>query len=232
MAYDPSAHPSGGGSYSYNPGLAAGGGLLGAGIGSMFGSYKDPFKAGMPYLDKIPGQLHEYFDPYINRGNRQGDLLESQYGDLLNDPGGMLNRIGGGYQQSPGFKFALQQALQGAGHAAAAGGMAGSPMHEQQNMGLATNLANQDYNTWIQNALGLHGRGMSGAENMYGIGAKAGMGLGENLASIEAQKARMAMEAANAKNQRNGGILGAFGGGIGSLLGGPVGGWLGNKLFG
>lgn len=204
----------------------------------IFDTYKNiqsaPFKlfgggGGNPsheankYLDQIPDELRKYFDPYINRGNRAGDLLEGQYGDLLRDPGGRLNQIGGGYQQSPGFKFAMEQALGGAGRAAAAGGMAGSPMHSQQNMELATNLANQDYNNWIQNALGLYGRGMGGAENMYGIGAKAGMGLGENLASVLAQKAAYGFEGQNYENQRRGGIGGLLGGAAGMYFGGPAG---------
>jgi hypothetical protein len=212
--------------------MSPGGGLIGGGIGSLFGGYKDPSKEAMGHLDNIPDQLRRYFDPYINRGNQMGDLLQGEYGDLINDPGGRLNEIGGGYQQSPGFQFAMQQALQGAGNASAAGGMAGSPQHTQQNMELATNLANQDYNTWIQNALGLHGRGMGGAENMYGIGAEAGMGLGQNLASIEAQKARLAFESANSRNQQRGGIGGMIGGGLGMMAGGPIGGAIGRFLGG
>ena len=114
--------------------------------------------------------------PYIDQGQAQYGNLNSQYGQLMNDPGGRMNQIGQSYHQSPGFQFALQQALQGAGHAAAAGGMAGSPHHEQQNMGLATNLANQDYNQWLQQALGLYGRGMSGSQSLYDT-------RGKNLAS-------------------------------------------------
>src|SRR5579864_175938 len=125
---------------------AGGAGMAGAGFGALFGGHEDPAESANPYFDQIPGQLEKYYNPYIQRGNRAGDAMEGAYGNLINDPGGMLNKIGGGYQQSPGFKFAMQQALQGAGHGAAAGGMAGTPQHEQQNMEIATNLANQDYN--------------------------------------------------------------------------------------
>ncbi len=193
--------------------------------------YDNPADAAQPWMDKIPGQLDKYYDPYINRGNRSGDILEGQYGNLLNDPGGMLNKIGGGYQQSPGFKFALDQALQGSGHAAAAGGMAGSPQHEQQNMQLATNFANQDYNNWIRNALGMYGSGLSGEQGMYGIGANAGMKKGEDMASYLANQAKLAYEGQNAENQKGGGmwgsLLGTAGTVIGSMYGGPVGGAMG-----
>lgn len=192
-------------------GIFGGGGLFG-------GDYEDPAKAADPYFNKIPGMLEKYMSPYIERGGHAGDMLEGQYGNLLNDPGGMLNKMGAGYQQSPGFKFALQQAMQGAGNAAAAGGMAGSPQHEQQNMELATNLASQDYNNWIRNALGLYGQGLSGEQNLYGVGAQAGMGLGEDLGSMMGSRAKLAYEAANAQNQRNQGMQGAMFGAATSLL--------------
>ena len=36
--------------------------------------------------------------------------------------------------------------------------MAGSPQHEQENMQLATNLGNQEYNGWLTKALGLYAK--------------------------------------------------------------------------
>lgn len=202
---------------AFNPYLAGAGGLAGGALGSMFGGYEDPSKAANQYMNQIPGQLEKYFNPYINRGNQAGDVLQGQYGSLLNDPGGMVNKIGQGYQQSPGFKFALQQALQGAGHAAAAGGMAGSPQHEQQSMEVATGLANQDYGNWIQRAMGLYGQGLSGEQGLYGTGAQAGMGLGEDMASMLANQAKLAYAGQAGQNQRQNDIWGALGGAVGTL---------------
>ena len=198
--------------------------------------YKNPADSAMPYLNKIPGQLDKYLSPYINRGNRAGDNLEGQYGNLLNDPGSELNKIGANYQQSPGFKFALQQAMQSAGNLNAAGGMYGSPQHEQQNMEMATNLGNQDYNNWLSKALGLYGQGMAGEENFYNTGAKTGMSLGEDEANIAQNQAKLAYEGQNAENQHGGGMWGMLGGLGGMALGGPAGGaigsWLGNRFGG
>src|SRR6185503_15277001 len=117
----------------------------------------DPSKKASKYLNQVPGQIKPQYNPFIKAGNNQIPQLEEQYSGLLNDPGSMLNKFGESYHQSPGFDFALKQALQGAGNAAAAGGMAGSPMHEQENMELSTNLANQDYNNYLRNAMGLYG---------------------------------------------------------------------------
>ncbi len=201
-----------------NPYLAAGaGGMVGAGIGSMMGDYTNPADSAMKYFNKIPGQVSKYLDPYINAGSRQLPGLESQYGQLMNNPGGKVNEIGQGYHQSPGFQFALQQALQGAGHAAAAGGMAGSPQHEQQNMQLGTNLANQDYNQWLQSALGLYGKGIEGSQGLYDTGAKTGVAAGEDMASILAHQAQLSYEGQNAENQHEQGQWGSLLGGVGQI---------------
>jgi hypothetical protein len=218
----------------FNPYLAAGGGLASAGLGSLFADYENPADAAMPYFNKASNALDKYMSPYINRGNRAGDVLEGEYGSLVNNPGEMINRIGGNYQQSPGFKFALQQALQGSRNAAASSGMAGSPQHEQQNMEIATGLANEDFNNWIRNALGLFGQGLGGEESMYGTGAKAGIGMGEDLATMLQNQAKLAYEGQNAENQRSGGMFGNLLGGAGmiagSMIGGPPGAAAGSAL--
>jgi hypothetical protein len=205
----------------FNPASMAGGagGAIGAGLGALFADWNNPADAAAPWMDKMPDELKKYFNPYIEAGNKALPGLQDQYGKLMNDPGGRLNEIGKGYHQSPGFQFALQQALQGAGHAAAAGGMAGSPQHEQQNMGIATGLADQDYNQWMSNALGMYGKGLAGNQSLYDTGANSGMRLGENLASILAQRAKLAYEGQNAENEHEGGMWGSIGSGIGTIAG-------------
>jgi hypothetical protein len=217
--YVPSSNfGSGGGSSGFNPYAGVGAGI-GAGLGAMFGDWQNPADAGMDYMNQIPGQLDKYLSPYINAGQKALPGLQDQYGQLMNDPGGRINQIGQSYNQSPGFQFALQQALQGSGHAAAAGGMAGSPQHEQQNMGIATGLANQDYNQYMQNALGAYGAGLQGQQGIYNTGAQAGMSMGQDMASVLANQAKLAYEGQNAENQREGGMWGALGSGLGSLAG-------------
>jgi hypothetical protein len=126
---------------------------------------------------------------------------------LIRDPSGRLNQIGAGFQQSPGFQFALQQALQGAGHASAAGGMAGSPQHEQQNMGLATNLANQDYYNFMDRALGLHGQGLQGMQGIAGMGLSAGKSLSDLIAQALAQRGAYEYAGNASQNAGLGGLI-------------------------
>ena len=211
-------------------GNAAGAGA--AGLGSLFAPWKNPADSADQYYDQIPDYLKQYLGPMINNGSSQYPGLNNQYSSLMNDPGGRINQIGQSYHQSPGFQFAMQQALQGANHAAAAGGMAGSPEHEQQNMTLATNLANQDYNSWMQNALGQYDVGLQGSQGLYNTGAQASMGMGEDMANVLLNRSKLAYAGQNAENQHEGNawgsIFGAVGTGLGSYFGGPFGAAMGN----
>ena len=180
------------------------GGLLGAaglfggggdsGVGGLFdwlSGYKDPAAAGKPYLENIPGQVSPYFDPFIQRGERAGSTLEGQYGNMINDPSGMINKFGQGYQQSPGLDFAIKRAMEAGNRSAAAGGMAGSPAHQEQNMATATGMAEKDYYDWLDRTLGMYGRGISGQEGMYGKGFAGAQSMADMIAQMLAGEAGM-----------------------------------------
>jgi hypothetical protein len=213
---------------------AGGAGIGSAALGGMMGNYKNPADSAMGYMNQAPGMLNQYLSPYINAGQQQLPGLQNQYSQLMNNPGGRMNEIGQGFHESPGFQFALKQALQGSGHAAAAGGMAGSPQHEFQNMGIATDMGNQEYNHWMQNALGMYGTGLQGSQGLYDTGAKTGTAMGEDLASLLAHQAGLAYQGQNAENQHQGGMWGSLMGGLGTLggfaFGGPPGAMAGNAI--
>lgn len=192
-------------------------GDLASGIMGLL-DYKSPSSAGMPYLNQIQGINQQYLNPYNIAGQRAMSNLQGQYGQLTSHPGEMLNQIGQDYHQSPGFQFALQQALQGAGHGAAAGGMAGSPMQQQQNMGIATQMGNQDYYNWLNNAQNMYGMGLQGEQGMMNTGFGAASGMSDNISQALADQAAMAYQGQNASNQNQaaswGDIFsGLFGGG-------------------
>lgn len=173
----------------------------------MFGHYHNPSNSAMPYFNQVPGIMNQYYSPYINAGNQELPYLQNQYQGLMNNPGQMINSIGSNYQQSPGFQFQLQQALQGSNNAAAAGGLAGSPEHQQQNMSLATDLANQNYNQYLQNALGQYDVGLEGAQGLYNTGSQAGMGLGDALGSLYNQEGQYAYAGKAGQNAYNSGMM-------------------------
>lgn len=190
---------------------------------NLFGG-KNPADSAMPYLNQIPGQTNQYYDPWFQAGKNAIPGLQDQYSKLLSDPGAFMNKMGESYKQSPGLNFAIQQAMQGAGHAAAAGGMAGSPQHEQQNMQLSSDLASQDYNNWMNNALGLYGAGLSGQQGMSQQGQQAGSSMADMIAQTLAQQANMAFRGQQEKNSMNNSFLGGLGRLGGAALGGMAGG--------
>ncbi len=176
-------------------------------VGGLFGGgghdFINPAHAARPYLDKIPETLSPYFNPYIERGNRAGDFLEGQYGQMARDPAGFLASMSQGYQQSPGYQYRLNEALHGANNAAAAGGMLGSPANQAGNEQVAEGLANQDYEQWLNHVFDLFGQGHSGYQNFFNKGYGASTNYGEDLARALESQASLAYQGANARNKYN-----------------------------
>jgi hypothetical protein len=184
---------------------------------SDFMGGKNPAKDASNIIGQIPGQTQGYQQPFFEAGKNQLPGLTDQYGQLMKDPGGKMNQIGQSFQQSPGFKFAMQQALQGGNHAAAAGGMAGSPEHEQKNMQMATDMGNQEYNNWMQNALGMYGQGLQGSQGMANQGQQAGQSMADNIAQMLAQQANLSFNGQAQQNQNRSDMWGNIIKGGGSL---------------
>jgi hypothetical protein len=180
--------------------------------------YDDPSEEANKYLERIPGETMPYYQPYMQAGQRQLPGLEQQYGQLMNNPGGKLNEIGQGFHESPGFQFALKQALQGAGHAEAAGGMAGSPEHELKNMEIGTQLGNQDYYNWLNPATNLYNEGLGGSQGLYNGGFSASDAIAKILSGNRESQSSLAYAGGANRNAMNLGTLGAFLGGATSFL--------------
>ena len=202
---------------SFNMAQGAGGlGSLASGILGLF--QKNPADTGMSYLNQVPGQLQQTLGPYNQFGKNAGNQLQNQLGQLLNNPSALLKMFGQGYQQSPGYQFSVDQATNAANRAAAAGGMAGSPQEQAQLASTVTGLANQDYNQYLQNVLGLYGQGLGVGENMFGVGATAANNLAKGLQSNLTNQAQMGAAGQQYKNQAQQSALGGITGGIGDLL--------------
>lgn len=233
------------GKYGQEIGDMAGGiGGIASGLFNMFGGNQNPYDAASQYYNQIPGMLNNTYNPYIhagmgalpgmqqyeNRGNVAGNNLMNQYSQMTNNPGGLVNKLGASFHQSPGYAFQVQQSLNAANRAAAAGGMAGSP-EEQQNIATTTNqLANQDYYNYLNHATQMYGAGIQGmqgterlganmVQDLYGAGANASNNLAQNLGSAYMNQGNMAYGSANFNNQMMGGGIGQMLGGIGDIAG-------------
>lgn len=202
-----------------NFGKAGALGSIGSGIASLFfgGNNNNPYDAASSYFNKIPGTVSPYYQPYINAGNQAMGQLQGQYGNLVNDPTAMLNQIGKGYQQSPGFQFQMNQAQQAAGNAAAAGGMLGSPQHQYQSADLANNLANQDYWNYVNHGLNQYQTGLQGLGGLNQMGFQGSTDLAQLLGSNMMNQGNLAFAGEAAQNQSKGQGIGDLFGGLGSL---------------
>jgi len=191
-------------------------------ISNWFGG--NPSDAAQPYLNQIPGMLQGAYNPYIQAGQQALPSLQQQYGALMN--GNFINNMGKNFQQSPGFQFQTNQALGAANRAAAAGGMAGSPMEQQQIAGTVNNLANQDYYNWMNHAMGAYGAGLQGEQGLYTTGFNAANQYAGDMGSALESQANLAYAGQQNQNQMGAGILGA---GLGFLGGQMFGGGQGGQ---
>lgn len=195
-------------------GKASQGAGIGSSLGSLFGmgQGKNPADAANPYYNQIPDILKQYMSPYVNMGQQAMPQLMEQYQKLLQDPTAMMNQIGSGYQQSPGYQFNVDQATNYANHAAAAGGMQGSPQEQQQLAQTVSGIANQDYYNYLNQGLGQYNQGLAGMGSMNQMGFNAASGLSGDLARSLMNQGNLAYAGQNNQNQSQGGFWGSLGG--------------------
>lgn len=197
--------------------------LGGAGAGIAANSFlnqpkfTNPANEAQSYLDKIPSTMAPYFQPYIDQGQRAGNKLESQYGQMTSNPADFFSKMSQGYKQSPGYQWNLNQALQAGNNAAAAGGMLGTPQHVQENEQTATNLASKDYQDWLSHIMDLFHSGQTGLQGMYGTGFGASTDYGTNLAQALMNQGQMAEEGAEAQNRHEQSVADSESEGLGDL---------------
>lgn len=196
-------------------------------LSNMFGGShtKNPASAAMPYLNQIPGQVQPYYQPYQQAGNDALKQLQEQYGMLMNNPGQKLSELGAGYKESPGYQATLREALAGANNAAALGGAGGlgSYGHEQLAAGAAGDVANKDYEDYLNHMLGLYQGGLGGTQGLEQQGYGANTDYAQMLANLAGTKGQYAFGGQAAQNQRQGQNWANLFSGLGMLGGGILG---------
>lgn len=201
-------------------------GGIGGGLGSMLGGIfglaggnkNNPADAAMPYLNRISQESGKYYDPYMQSANQMNPGMNELYQNLMNDPSGFLSKIGEGYQQSPGYQFNYDEAMRGAGNAEAAGGMLGSPEHEQRSAEVASGLASKDYQDYLKNALGILGMGVQGGENTMNRGFNAAQGMSGVNQQVLSDQAGYAYAGQDVKGQADAGNWANIFKGAGQML--------------
>ena len=129
-------------------------------------------------------------------------------------PGQVQSGLGAGFQQSPGYQWNVDQQLQAGNQAMAAGGMSGSPESQQFSQDTANNLANQQYQQWLNNQMKIGGAGLQGEQGLETQGYGASRQMSQNLTDYLYNRGNLAgAQAQNKRNMTMGGM------GLGASLG-------------
>jgi hypothetical protein len=187
------------------------------------GLFKNPADSAMPYMSNIPGMIKPIYDPYMDAGKQSLATLMGQYGSLINDPNKIMNMLSSGYKQSPGYQFQMNQGMNAANNAAAAGGMIGTPSHQNQSASIASNLANQDFMNYLGSMMGLYDKGLGGMGEINKMGYGASNEYGNTLGNNQLNMANMAYLGRANQNSSNSNLFNNLLGLGGSVLGGLFG---------
>lgn len=169
----------------------------------------DPAKDANKYLDQIPGMGKKYYNPFIERGQRAGDQLESQYGKMM-DPTAFMDEIMKHYNMSEGAQYEQDKLGRGIGATAAAGGVAGTPMHQQEYGEMAHKIMSGDMQQYLKNALGIQDRGLQGEENFFNKGYDASSSLADLIGGTLGSQAGLAFQSDTQRNTDRGALLQAI----------------------
>ncbi len=190
-------------------------------------------------LGRIPGQLHQTYDPYVQQGQTAGGVIGPQFGQMASDPVSHLNKLMAGYQPSEGYQTKQQELMRQLRGTAQAGGIAGTPQHQAGAGELTRSLMSQDMQEFLRNVRGIESEGLGGEQRLYDIGYGASGQLGRGLesglksqASLEFQQDRQqATDEARKNKEFWDTILGIGGGALGFATGGPMGAMQGASAF-
>jgi hypothetical protein len=193
--------------------------LFGSLMNSLGGG--DPYSKEMDEYGNVKDLFKNTFNPYMNAGKTLQPELINQFSHMMNNPGMMLQKLGENYKQSPGYSFSLNQGLDAANRASASHGMNGTPANQLQLQQIGQHLASQDYNDYLNHALGIFNSGTGGLMNMENQGFHGAedyaTGMGQYYNTMAQLKAAQAQQEAQ-KKAADGGLFGGIGYDIGSLL--------------
>ena len=178
-------------------------GTMGKGIFDMFHKPPNPSDSAMKYLNQIPGMAKDQYSPWINNATNMMPGMSDLYTRMMQNPGDYFNQISSGYKQSPGYQNALREAMGGITNAQAAGGMAGSPQHQQLSGERAEDMAAKDFQNYINNVLGIQQTGLGGGEQALGRGFQGTQSMADMLASNLGSQAQYAYGGQAGKNAAN-----------------------------
>jgi len=162
-------------------------------------SRENPKEEANRYLDQIPGVGRQYYNPFIEGGNKARGVLEGEYSKLLN-PNSFIDELMKNYSLSKGAQYQRDELTKGLNATAAAGGFSGTPYHQTSYGNMADKIISQDMQQYLQNALGVYGKGLSGEEDFFNKGYGASSSLADLIAGNLGSQGGLAFQQANQTN--------------------------------
>lgn len=188
-------------------------GNFGQGLSSLFsGIFTDPRRAFGeaqraydPWMDRASGALN----PFVQEGQKGMGKYEDWLGGMSDAPG-FINKMMGGYQESPWAKYMQDYAQRAGTNAASASGMVGSTPFMQASQQNAAGIASQDMDKWLQHALGINTQYGKGWGDIMGQGAQAAGQQANIFGQRAGDEAQMAYGKEAAGQSRTGNIIGGL----------------------
>ena len=158
----------------------------------------------------------------VEASQQQMDLYRQIYGDqrsLLapyrqigqNALAQYANEFAGGYEQSPGYQFQLEQGQRAIDNSAAASGQLFSGATQKAQLQFGQGMAAQDYGNWLNRLQGLSAMGQNAASGTGAAAAQFGQMGGSALGNQGNAMMSGAIAGGNAVNSGIQNALGAYG---------------------
>ena len=162
-------------------------GGIGGVMQGIFGDSGAPAQAaGDAYagiIDKYLPGVQQGFTPYQDAGKTGLNNWQNALSQMQN-PQEFMNKILGGYQESPWASFTRKYGQQGMNNAASASGMLGSGAMMKEAAQYNQDLTSKDMQTYLQNVLGINKDYMGGQAGMAGMGLDAGKSYADFMSRI------------------------------------------------
>ena len=181
---------------------------------SLFGGGDNPYEEALDLysFEDMENMLNEYYGPWREAGLRALPTMEEQMMMLLYSPETINAMMGSTYEASPGYDYQMQESMNAANQAAAAGGMLGTPSHQNTAMTQSQNIANQDYWQYVNHLTDLYTKGLGIGTDINQMGYNASDKMAQDLSRfMDAQTGLTAQAGAYKGSSANAGLSGLSG---------------------
>lgn len=162
----------------------------------LFGGGGDPYRKAEKEYGYWSDIASNKLNPFYNQGiESMGDL--SQWIKGMKDPSEFINKLMGGYQESPYAHLQQDQATRSARNLGSASGLTGSTPLTQFAQQNARDISSEDMGKWLERVLGINTQYGQGLAGLTGQGFNAAQGQAnifgqraQDLAGLEYGKER------------------------------------------